>query len=261
MTTQSLKIRPGVMGDLTPTLNEAGISAANLIRFREGLPEKLGGWQKFYPGNIGSIPRALHAWADLNGTPRLAVGATGSLSVLLSGGVTDITPQQLLTNPNPNFNTTSGSPTVTITDTNVSNITALDSIYFNTVVTVGGLILSGEYQIQTIVNTNTYTITAASNATTTSGTARIQNISQANPAVVTAPGHTFTNGQFVTINNVLGMFQVNGNIYTVLALWPGLPSSFPGLTVQTLLLTSLAATLTLALFLSFRRLLTRRLSR
>jgi len=45
--------------------------------------------------------------------------------------------------------------------------------------------------------------------------ATITGITQANPAVVSAAGHTFTNGQQVLISNVSGMTEVNGNIYTV----------------------------------------------
>jgi hypothetical protein len=43
----------------------------------------------------------------------------------------------------------------------------------------------------------------------------ITGISKANPAVVTAPGHTFVNGDTITIVSVLGMTQVNKQSYTV----------------------------------------------
>lgn len=46
-------------------------------------------------------------------------------------------------------------------------------------------------------------------------TATITGITQANPAVVTATAHGFTNGDAVTITGVVGMTEVNGNSYTV----------------------------------------------
>ena len=69
-----VKLRPGVTVDWTPTLNEAGISQSQLIRFRDGLVQKYGGWSKFFSLAIGGIPRDLHAWQDLNSVDHLAVG-------------------------------------------------------------------------------------------------------------------------------------------------------------------------------------------
>jgi len=54
-----LKLIPGVRADLTPTLNQAGISSCNLIRFKDQLPQKLGGWSKFYPFALTGIPRSI----------------------------------------------------------------------------------------------------------------------------------------------------------------------------------------------------------
>ncbi len=49
--------------------------------------------------------------------------------------------------------------------------------------------------------------------TTLTGT--ITGVTQANPAVVTSPGHNLSNGAVITINNVVGMTQLNGNSYTI----------------------------------------------
>ena len=59
MAFQSIRLMPGVDVVKTPTLIQLGITSANMIRWREGLPEKIGGWVRFYPFVIGSIPRAL----------------------------------------------------------------------------------------------------------------------------------------------------------------------------------------------------------
>ncbi len=162
-----LKLVPGVRADFTPTLNQAGVQSCNLIRWKDKLPQKLGGWDKFYPFALSGIPRDVHGWADLNAVNHLGVGTTTSLVVITDGVLQDITPQTLVTNSTPDFSTTNGSPTVVVNDTNISNVTVYDSIFFNTPVAVGGLILQGLYPIDTIAGATTYDITAASNATST----------------------------------------------------------------------------------------------
>ena len=66
-------LTPGFSSEMTPTLNNAGIVSGNLIRWKRGLVEKLGGWIRFYPFSVGSIPRELHAWQDLSNNDYLAV--------------------------------------------------------------------------------------------------------------------------------------------------------------------------------------------
>jgi hypothetical protein len=163
----SVKLIPGVNVGRTPSLNEAGISASDLIRFKDGLAQKLGGWQSFYPFALSGLPRALHAWQDLNAVARLAAGTTTLFGTLSAGTLTDLTPQTKTTNPAANFSTTIGSATVTIVDAGITNVTTFDAVYFNTPVAVGGLILSGLYPIAGISGANSYTITAASLATAT----------------------------------------------------------------------------------------------
>jgi len=163
----SIKLRPGVSADWTPTLNEAGYSQSQLIRFRDSLAQKYGGWQRFYPFSLAGIPRDMHAWQDLNGTNHLAVGTTVGVNVITSGVLTSITPQTIISNFAPNFSTVINTKTVTVVDPNISNVTTFDSVFFNTPVSVGGIILSGLYPIASITGTHSYTITAAVNATAT----------------------------------------------------------------------------------------------
>jgi len=159
----SLKLVPGVDQNRTPALNEAAISYSNLVRFipdRDGLGlvQKLGGWVKFYPNQIDSIVRALHAWQTLNNQDYLGVGAEDSLNVINSGSLRNITPEILVVNPPVNVSTVSGSFVVTITDPN-SNIDNFDSVLISTQITVGGLRLQGLYQC-TAISANTYSIVA-----------------------------------------------------------------------------------------------------
>lgn len=159
-----VKLIPGVNVERTPTLLEAGVSQSQLIRFKDGLAQKLGGWNKFYPFAVAGTPRDLHAWQDLNGANHLSVGTTTQLGIITAGGYQDITPQTLVTNPAPDFTTVMGSPVVTVSDPNVTNVTTYDSVLFNTPVAVGGLILTGLYPITQIVGASAYEITATTGA-------------------------------------------------------------------------------------------------
>lgn len=167
MPMQSITLIPGVDVERTPTLNQAGYSFSQLIRWKEGLVQKIGGWVKYIPFAVGGVPRALHAWQDLNETDRLAVGTTTELDVITNGTIQRITPQQLISDFAPLFDTVSTSTNVDITDNNISDVTVFDSVFFNTPVSVGGVILSGLYPIALSLSTHKYRIVAATAATST----------------------------------------------------------------------------------------------
>ncbi len=163
----SVRLLPGINVEKTPTLLEAGYSQSQLIRFRDSLAQKLGGWQLFYSASVSGIPRDLHAWSDLNSVNHLLVGTTTNLNVITSGSLQNITPQTFTSDFAPNFSTVINTPTVTIIDPNISNVTINDAVLFNTPISIGGLILEGIFQITSIVGVNSYQITAKKNATST----------------------------------------------------------------------------------------------
>src|SRR5215831_2001084 len=181
---EEIVLTPGFDIERTPTLLKAGYTDGGLIRWKEGLPEKLGGWSRFYPFSIGSIPRALLPWQDLNQNQRLAVGATGGLKVITNGVLTDISPQEAVTSGVPNISSTNGSNIFTINDPNLSNATTNDFVFLHDQVFVGGVILFGMYAINTVLGPNQYTILGAQNAT---GTAA-QLSPPAAPTTGTTPG-------------------------------------------------------------------------
>jgi hypothetical protein len=76
----TLKLQPGVDQNRTLTLNEAAISETQLVRFvpdRQGLGlvQKLGGWTRYFPSNVGSRVRCLWAWQDTNANQYLGLGS------------------------------------------------------------------------------------------------------------------------------------------------------------------------------------------
>jgi hypothetical protein len=163
----TIQLKPGLNVETTPTLNQAGYTDTQLIRFKAGLAQKLGGWVKYYNSILGGMPNSAHAWQDLAGNNRLGVGTSTNLVDITSNVYRNVDPQVITTNPTINFATTTGSNIVTIVDTGLSTNTPYDVVFFNTPVAVGGLILSGAYQLHTYISPTSYTILAASNATST----------------------------------------------------------------------------------------------
>ena len=166
----TIRLKPGVETNNTFSLNEAAYSQSQLIRYLPernglGLAQKLGGWVNYFNSSIGSKIRALKGWADLNAINHLGIGAESALDVLTNNNLVNITPQISTTNTAPNFSTTSGSTTVTVVDANIT-ASVLDFVNYVTPVSVGGIILSGPYQLYTAAGT-TYTIIASSPATAT----------------------------------------------------------------------------------------------
>jgi hypothetical protein len=188
----SLKLIPGVDQNRTPALNEAAISESNLIRFvpdRQGLglPQKLGGWSQFIPETQTSIVRALHSWADINGTSYLSLGEESSLRVAEADQFTsDISPQTYTYDLTVSVDTTTGSATVTIDDTN-SNVSSYDGLNILTPISVGGIVLSGYYP-PIALNANSYQIVARNIiGLTTPATSNVTN-GGAVPTFTTASG-------------------------------------------------------------------------
>lgn len=164
----SVTLRPGVNTQATPSVNEAGVSVSQLIRYKDGMIQAYGGWNQLGVTSPSTV-RCLHSWQDLSENKYLGIGATANLLVYYSTESTtvDITPQTLTSNLTPDFSTTSGSATVTVGDPN-SGASIYNTVYFNTPISVGGLFLSGAYPVQSILSTGSYTITASGVATATS---------------------------------------------------------------------------------------------
>lgn len=173
----AVQLTPGVNVERTPTLLRTGVSQSQLIRYRDTLVQKLGGWQKFFPFAVGGVPRKLWAWQQINGNKNLAVGTTTQVNVISSGILKDVSPQVLLSDFAPNFSTTTGSSIVTVTDPNIANLTTLDSVFFNVPVSQGGIVLDGLYQIVQITGVDSYQVDGGDLATST----------QANPTATNAP--------------------------------------------------------------------------
>lgn len=159
-----IALRPGIDVEKTPTLNVGGLSESNLIRFREGLPEKLGGWQRISPTPLVGVCRALHGWADLLGNDYLAAGTNERLQILTPSGLLDITPIVATSNLTSAFTTVIDTPEVEIEDAAFGGKVG-DAIEIHIPIAVGGLNLVGIYVIDDVIDSTHYTFNAGTNAT------------------------------------------------------------------------------------------------
>ena len=156
--------KPGIDREGTDYSNEGGWFDINLVRFRKGFPEKIGGWIKDLTATYLGIGRALHAWIALEGTRYLGLGTTWKYYIESGSAFNDITPIRATTSAGDvTFSATDGDATITVTDTSNGSVQN-DFVTFSGAATLGGLItadvLNQEYQIATIVNANSYTVEA-----------------------------------------------------------------------------------------------------
>ena len=165
MPLKKILFKPGVNKENTRYTNENGWYISEKVRFRQGTPEKIGGWQQISGNTFLGICRSLWNWVTLGFDNLLAVGTNLKFYIERGGNYYDITPIRetaTLTNP---FTTTINQTTVLVTDNTHGSSTG-DFVTFSGASAVGGLTLNGNYQI-TVTGTNTYTITASSQASST----------------------------------------------------------------------------------------------
>ena len=163
MPLKKILLKPGVNRENTRYTNEGGWYESEKIRFRQGTPEKIGGWTRISSSTFLGICRSLWNWVTLGGINLIGVGTNVKFYLAAGGIYNDITPfrdQVTLTNP---FQTYVGSPIVQVTDANGGYIDG-DYVSFYGGTAVGGLTIFGQYQI-TVTGATTYTITASANAT------------------------------------------------------------------------------------------------
>ena len=159
-----LQFRPGINREITSYSNEGGWYDCDMVRFRYGVPEKIGGWQQSSSNTFLGTCRALHTYVSLDSDVYTGVATNLKYYIYLGGTFNDITPLRSTTSAGDvTFSATNGSSTITATDTSHGAV-ANDFVTFSGAATLGGLVtatvLNQEYQIATIVNDNSYTFTA-----------------------------------------------------------------------------------------------------
>jgi len=184
---QKIGFQPGINKQITPTTAEGQWIDCDNVRFRYGIPEKIGGWNQL--GNVNEneltgAGRGLHHFINSQ-SRRYAIIGTNRILYAFSGGVFyDIHPIKSTTTLTSAFSTTNGSPTVTITFSTSHNISPNDIILLDnfTAITDSNFSASDfddkKFMVTSVPTATTLTITMPSNESgsgaTTSGGIRVQ---------------------------------------------------------------------------------------
>ena len=174
MPLQKLQFKPGLNRDQTNYTNEGGFFECNKVRFRSGYPQKIGGWLRYGTFTVVGICRQMFNWITTASDNYLALGTSKKLYIEAGQILNDITPiRQTFTSPTTNncFTTVNLSKTVTVAITS-HGASDGDYVTFSGATAVGGIsatTLNTEFII-TLIDANSFTITAATAATSsTSG--------------------------------------------------------------------------------------------
>ena len=176
MPLKKLTLKAGVNKENTRYTNENGWYVSDKIRFRQGTPEKIGGWVRISSSIFLGVCRSLWNWVTLGGLNLIGVGTNLKFYIERGGAYYDITPIRETVTINANPFALTASTTVTVTDTAHGCVTG-DFVTFSGATDIGGggtnvtaAVLNQEFQV-TVVNVNVYTIviSVVPNATAIAG--------------------------------------------------------------------------------------------
>ena len=210
-----ITFKPGVNRETTSYGDENGWYNSDLIRFRKGRPEKMGGWSRLSSSTIEGVGRSLHTWAALDGSKFMGLGTETKFYIEEGGGYNDVTPIRATT-------TLGADPLTTVNGNSTVTVTAIaHGAVNNDFVTISGATatnsitaaqLNTEHQL-TVIDSNSYTI----------------------PTAGTAGSGTLTGGG----SAVVAQYQINTGLNTVVTgtgfgagLWGGLTTGYSQTTLN-----------------------------
>jgi len=190
---QKIGFQPGINKQITETQAEGQWTDCDNVRFRYGIPEKIGGWKQLGDSNLTGAGRGLHHFVN-SLARKYAIIGTNRILYAFSGGVYyDIHPIKSTTTLTSAFSTTNGSPTVTITFSGAHNISAQDIILLDNFSAITNSNFAAadfndkKFMVTSVPTSTTLTITMPSNESgsgaTTSGGVRVQHYYPVGPAV------------------------------------------------------------------------------
>ena len=160
MPLKKLTLKAGVNRENTRYTNENGWFVSDKVRFRQGTPEKIGGWTRISANTFLGVCRSLWNWITLGGANLLGVGTNLKFYIENGGTYYDITPIRASSTINNNPFAGNGTTTVTVTDTAHGGGTG-DFVTFSGATGTYATTFNAEFQI-TVLTADTYTITTTS---------------------------------------------------------------------------------------------------
>ena len=202
---QKIGFQPGINKQITDTGAEGQWTDCDNVRFRYGIPEKIGGWKQLGDDALTGAGRGLHHFVNSKARKYAIIG-TNRILYAFSGGVYyDIHPIKSTTTLTSAFTTTNGSTSVTITFSGDHGIGEQDIILLDNFSSITNSNFAAtdfddkKFMVTTVPNATTVTITMPSaesgSGATTSGGIRVQHYYPVGPAVQ-AKGFGWSLGTF-----------------------------------------------------------------
>jgi len=157
---KKILLKPGVNKENTRYTNENGWYVSDKVRFRQGTPEKIGGWQRVSSATFLGVCRALWNWVTLGFENLMGLGTNLKYYIEQSGVYFDVTPIRSTATLGANPFTGDGTTTVVVTHTTHGAING-DFVTFSGATGTYASLLNAEFQI-TYLTSNTYSITTSS---------------------------------------------------------------------------------------------------
>jgi len=169
-----IKFAPGIDKQDTAVGAEGRWVDSDNVRFRYGLPEKVGGWQSLLTDTLVGVARKQHAFVDRDGNRYVAIGTDKFLILYFEGQFFDISPlATAITGVTFTFNATT---TVTLTTSAAHNISVGDIIRLSGTSLPGGTtgvttatFDDTNFQVLSVPTSTTLTIEAATAGSASSG--------------------------------------------------------------------------------------------
>ena len=164
MVLSKLKIPGGLQADLTTYGTGPRWETGNRVRFKQGNPEPIGGFESYstFNAELGT-PSAIMVWRDLSENDLMAIGTEKRLHIIKDGISYDVTPVDNTANLTGAFTVASGDATVTVADTAHAAVVG-DYIVISGATAVGGITPNGTFVVATVTDSNAYTFEFTSNA-------------------------------------------------------------------------------------------------
>lgn len=183
-----LILPPGLVSDDTRMAAKGRYTDGSNVRFWEGMPQIIGGWEGLTSTLLTGVCRNIFQWSDALGLLNYAFGTHKRLQILVGGGLYDVTPTLALPaatlGANP-ITTLTGTPTVVVAQKGHPHLIG-ETVTLSGIAAVGGITPNGAAVI-TATTADTWTFTFGANATSTA--------TGGGSAVVAAPQRAFVDGQ------------------------------------------------------------------
>ena len=188
-----IKFAPGVDKQDTSVGAQGRWVDSDNVRWRYGLPEKVGGWQSLLTESLVGVTRKMHSFVDNDGNRYVAMGTDKFLIIYFEGQFFDVTPLKTALAAS-TLATTNATPSCIITTGSVHGLAIGDIVLLDAVtLPVGTGYVDADFedklfQVITVPSTTTFTINQSSNATgtvATGGSVSVIPYEQVGPAAQT----------------------------------------------------------------------------